>query len=71
MENGFNDSLITLISKVPNPFKFLIFILSPYMVLFIKIVTKVIANQIKKFLPYVIDHNQTSFLPVEILWTIV
>lgn len=57
-----NQTLLTLIPKVHDPSKPADFRPISLCNVVYKIVTKILANRIKSFLPYVISPNQSSFI---------
>lgn len=57
-----NQTLLTLIPKVPEPTRLSDFCPIALCNVVYKVITKVIANRIKRFIPYIISQNQASFI---------
>lgn len=63
LDNRLNNTLISLILKFPTPFTIKNFRPISLCTVIYKIISKVIANRLKCFLPYLISLNQTNFVP--------
>jgi hypothetical protein len=62
MPNGWNDTIIVLIPKVRDPTKLKHLKPISLCTMLYKIVSKVLANRLKNFLPKIISPSQSSFV---------